>query len=235
MPDRSHLARRPRQRHHDSAVRPLDPPGRRRSVVVRQGCRRRDEPGLLEVHLGEWHSSARPEAPQPDLEGRVDRRLLAGHRGDRFPGQVVRRRPETARRDDEVGPLEDPGEGRRHDAQVVRDGLDPADSYPDVGQAPGQLPGVRVTRLADSELRADAEQLGGQDSARTSHGRSVPQRFTESRSPVQQLRATSQRSRRGTIGGTDRRPLRRAGRPSCNRISRQRRLTATVSSAEMTG
>ena len=219
-PDRSHFARWSGQGHDDPAVRTVHPPGRRGAIVVRESHRRRDQPGLLEVHFRERHSPARPEAPQPDLESRVDHRLLSGQRGDRLPGQVVGCRSETAGRDDEVDALERVGECRRHDGQVVRHGLDPADPYPQVGQAPRQLPGVRVARLADRQLRADAEKLGGQDSARTSHERSVPQGFVARRPRRRRERRDRCRGSRGTIGRTDRRPLRRAGRPSCNRISR---------------
>ena len=145
----------------------LDPPARRRAVGVREGLRRWDEPRLLEVDLGHRHAAPRPEAAQPGLEVRIDGRRLAGDGGDRLTGEVVRRRPEAAGRDDEVRALERRRERGGDALEVVGQGLDPADRDPEPGQAAGEIAGVRVARLADRQLAADAEQLGGQRAVAT--------------------------------------------------------------------
>ncbi len=126
---------------------------------------RRDQPGLLEVELGERHPAPGPQLAQPGLEVRVDLRRLAARRGDRLAGQVVRRRAQPAGRDDEVGPAEAGRERVGHLVEVVGQGGQPGDPDAQPGQGAGQLPGVRVARLADGQLAADAQQLGGQESA----------------------------------------------------------------------
>ena len=52
-PHRAQLARRAREEDDDPPVGPIHPPAGRRAVRVRDRGRRRDEPGLLEVDLGQ--------------------------------------------------------------------------------------------------------------------------------------------------------------------------------------
>ena len=121
-PHRAHLARRPGQRDDDPAVGSGDEPARGGAIGIGQRTRRREEPGLLEVELGECDPAARPELAQPGLElGVHDRRLAAG-RGDRLAGQVVRCRPEPARRDHEIDPVEGSRERRGDVLELVRGG-----------------------------------------------------------------------------------------------------------------
>ena len=77
MPHRSHLARRAGQRTTTRSSGSADPPAGRRAVRVREGAGRRDEPGLLEVDLGEGEAAALPQPAQPALELGVDGRGLA--------------------------------------------------------------------------------------------------------------------------------------------------------------
>ena len=73
--------------------------------------------------------------------------------------------PEPAGRDDEVGPAQAGRERLGHLVEVVGEGGQAGDPDAHPGQRAGQLPGVRVARLADGQLAADAQQLGGQESA----------------------------------------------------------------------
>ena len=107
------------------AVRPVDPPAGRGPVAVRQRLGRRDQPGLLEVHRR--HVIPRRDQ-SPRSQPRGPRRPPAPRRdrGDRLAGQVVRRRPEPAGGDDEVGPAERGRERVADRVEVVGEGLDPA-------------------------------------------------------------------------------------------------------------
>ncbi len=118
-PHRPHLARRSGQGDDGATVGPGDPPTGRRAVVVGDGERRRDEPGLLEVHLGERQSAALPQGPQPGLETGIDGRNLTTGRRDRLAGQIVGRGAEAAGRHHEIGPLEGRPERSAHGRQVV--------------------------------------------------------------------------------------------------------------------
>ena len=164
-PHRAHLARRTRQRDDDATVRPVDEPARRRPVRVGERRGRRDQPRLLEVELGERHPASGPQVAQPGLEAGVDLRRLTTRRGDRLAGQVVGGRAQSAGRDDEVGTGQAGRERVGHLVEVVGEGGQTGDPDAHPGQGSGQLPGVRVARLADGQFAADAQQFGGQESA----------------------------------------------------------------------
>ena len=67
----------------------------------------RDQPRLLAVRLGERQVAALEQLPQPGLEAPGSTvGVSPTMRGDRLAREVVRRRPEAARRDDEVGARE---------------------------------------------------------------------------------------------------------------------------------
>ena len=51
----------------------------------------------------------------------------------------------------------------------VGETLDPSDGHAESSQAPSQLAGVRVARLADRQLRADAQQFRGQEGSGGGH------------------------------------------------------------------
>ena len=81
LPHRPHLARRSGQGHDDAAVGPVHPPAGRGASVVGDRRRRGDEPGLLEVRLGEGDAradrrdgAATPPAPGPPRAARRRRR-----------------------------------------------------------------------------------------------------------------------------------------------------------------
>ena len=119
----------------------------------------------LRLSSGKGSVAARPQRPQPGLQVGVHGRGLAHDRGDGLPGQVVRGRPQAAGRDHEVGPLEPPANASattssRSGRAVIR-----PTTTPGAGQRRGELAGVRVAGLADGQLRADAQQLGGQDAS----------------------------------------------------------------------
>ncbi len=144
----------------------VDQPARRRAVRVGQGRGRWDAPGLLDVGRRERRVTAGPQRPEPGLQLGVHGRCLAHDRGDGFPGEVVGGRPQPTGRDHEVDPLEGVGEGLGHDVQPVGQRRDPPDDHARAGQRRGELAGIRVAGLADGQLRADAQQLGGQDASR---------------------------------------------------------------------
>ena len=82
LPDRAHLARRAGQGDDDPAVRSVDQPGGRGPVAVRQRLGRRDEPGLLEVHLRDMamprrDQSSRSQASRSGIDGRGPRPATA--------------------------------------------------------------------------------------------------------------------------------------------------------------
>ena len=162
-PHRPHLARRPGQRDDHAAIGPVDPPAGRGAVGVGEHRTRRQHPRLLEVGLGERLAATRPQAPQPLERRLIHDRLLATGLRDRLARQVVRRRTEAARRDDEVGTAEC-GAQRVHDrGEVVREVRDADDPHAQAHQRAGQLAAVGVGRLADRQLGADREQLGRDD------------------------------------------------------------------------
>jgi hypothetical protein len=164
-PHRPQLSRRPGQGDHDPAVGPIEPPARRRAEIVRQRDGRRDPPGLLEVRRGEGEAPPIEEADEPRLELGIDARRLADDGGDRLAREVVGRRPEPARRDDEVSSPERVAHGVAHRLEVVRQGHDPEDADPCRRERPRVLARIRVDRLADGDLAADGQQLGGPDRA----------------------------------------------------------------------
>ena len=145
------------------AIGPVDPPAGRGAVGVREHRARRQHPGLLEVGLRERLAAARPQSAQP-LERRLihDRLLAAGLR-DRLAGQVVRRRTEATRGDDDVGTAEC-GAQRVHDrGEVVGEVRDADDPDAQAHERAGQLAAVGVGRLADRQLGPDREQLRRDD------------------------------------------------------------------------
>ena len=152
-PHRAHLARRTGQRDDDAPVGPADEPARRGAVRVGQRDGRPDQPGLLEVELGEGHVAPPPQLAQPRLEVRIGFRRLVAHGGDRLAGQVVRGRTEAAGRDDQVRPLERRGEGIGDRDEVVGQRGQPGHPDAETGQRASDLPGVRVARLADRRAR----------------------------------------------------------------------------------
>src|SRR3972149_99024 len=64
-------------------------------------------------------AATREQAPQPRLDLRVDARLFGHHLGDGLARQVVLRRPEAARADDEVVALPRPADDVDQAPQVV--------------------------------------------------------------------------------------------------------------------
>ena len=82
-------------------------------------------------------------------------------RRDRLASQVVRRRPEAARRHDEVRAPERLAERRGDGREIVRQRGDPTDDDAPPRQVARQVARVRVPRLADGQLRPDRQQLGG--------------------------------------------------------------------------
>ena len=171
LPDRAHLARRAGQRD--------DRPGRRAGrptsrAPSRSAFGRASADGMSHACLRFIAGMGIPRRAHSPRSHASRSGSTAGvspsDRGDRLAGQVVRRRAEAAGRDDEVGAGRARPRRRVADrVEVVGEGLDPADRDADRRQAPGQLAGVRVARLADRQLGADAEQLGGQERSDGSH------------------------------------------------------------------
>ncbi len=95
--------------------------------------------------------------------------LLPDRGRDRLARQVVRRRPEAARRDDQVDAIERLMERGRDLGEVVGQRHDPADGDAADGERACQLATVRVLRLTGRQLAADGEQLGGPDGAGCPH------------------------------------------------------------------
>ncbi len=56
-------------------------------------------------------------------------------------------------------------------SRSIREGRDAADADPSLGQRPGELAGIRVAGLADGQLGADAQELGGAQPAAGIRGR----------------------------------------------------------------
>ena len=75
------------------------------------------------------------------------------------------------------------GERLGDDLEPVGQGRDPADGHAGIGQRARQLAGVGVARLADGQLRSDAEQLRGHDAAVRAGARHDRQRNGPARCP----------------------------------------------------
>ena len=73
--------------------------------------------------------------------------------------------PEPACADDEVGAIEGGRERVADDLKAIGDGGQATHGHPAVGQGAGELPGVRVARLAHGQFRPDAEEFCGEDPA----------------------------------------------------------------------
>ena len=165
-PHRPHLAGRAGQEDDDAPVGTIDPPAGRGAVGVRDRDCRRDEPGLLEVDLRERDAAPVEQSPEPSLEPRVDDRGLADRGGDGLPGQVIGCRPEAAGRDDQVDRGEALAKRPGDQAEIVRQGDDPADADAVLAEGAGKLAAIRVAGLAGRQLAPDREQLRGRDAAR---------------------------------------------------------------------
>ena len=153
LPHRAHLARRPGQRDDDPAVGPVDPPAGRRPVRVRQRRRRRDEPGLLEVHRRERHPAPRPELAQPAPRGpgRPPAPRRRPPRSPRGSGRPASGRGRRSRRRGRPGRARSANASRTASSSSGRAWIR-RDRDAEPGQAPGELAGVRVARLADGQL-----------------------------------------------------------------------------------
>ena len=197
--------------------------------AVRDRRRRRDAPGLLEVDRREGHA---PPVPQPWSQASragIDHRDLVARRRDGLPGQVVRRGPEAAGRNDEIGALESVPERLRDRVEIVGECLEP--SHPDarLGERARQLAGVRVAGLTDGQLGADREQLSGAQRAGggTGHDRSVAQGRRYLQAPVRGTKAPLSRGavrRRVSID----RPVGGTGPPDVRRATMDRRWQSSV-------
>ena len=155
-------------------LRPPDEPAGRGAVRVRECLGRRDQPGLLEVELRERASRAgvhrsRSHASVPGSTATVS----SQRRRDRLAGQVVGCGPEPAGRYHEVGACQAIAERGRHRGEIVRQRGQSQDPHAEGGQSSGELTGVRVSGVADRQLAADAEKLGGQDAIRALGGSSA--------------------------------------------------------------
>ena len=176
-------------------------PGRR-PVRVRQGRRRRDEPGLLEVHLRERHPAPRPRASRSQASrsgstagvspttAAIASRVRSSGVGPRPPVETTRSARPTAR----------PRTRRATASRSSGSADDPADRD---ARSPvrlaGEVAGVRVAGLADRQLGADAQELGGQDAAgRAGHARSLAHGHRRAARPVRD--DVARRQRPSTIG-----------------------------------
>ena len=89
--------------------------------------------------------------------------------------------------------------------EVVGDGLQPEHLHAPCGQVTGQLARVRVARVADGDLAADAEQLGGQQGPAGSGGVHPHEGTVRDRDEAEQGRRSAARPRVeafGTIGSS---------------------------------
>src|SRR3972149_710245 len=117
------------------------------------------EPGLLNVSLRHRPAATREQAPQPRLDLRVDARLFGHHLGDGLARQVVLRRPEAARADDEVVALPRPADDVDQAPQVVAHRVLEVEVDAQRRQPRRHVGAVRVPELAQRDLRADGDDL----------------------------------------------------------------------------
>ena len=127
------------------------------------GGRSVHQPGLLQVRLDEGQAAALEQAAQPGLQLGVHPWPSPGGLRDRLAGQVVRRWPQAAGRDDDVRPFQRSREGVRDHIEAVRKGRGAEHLHAERGQLARQIAAVGVARLADEQLRPDAQQLGAFD------------------------------------------------------------------------
>ena len=174
VPHRSHLARRAGQGHDDPAVaRSRDEPAGRRAVRIGQGRGRRDAPGLLDVRRAGTGISRRAHRPRnqasssgsttgssPSTAAMASRVRSSGV-GPRPPVETTRSTRESAVDRASVTT------SRRSGSALMRPTVTPA-----VGQRSRELAGIGVARLADGQLRADAQELGGEQATRSAGRRS---------------------------------------------------------------
>ena len=130
------------------------------------GDARRQQPGLLQVHLREGRSAPGPELAQPALERRVDGRRLADTR-PRSPHGSGRPASDRGRRSRRPDRPDRPPSGTRPRRPARSSGRARIrrTATPSAVSRRARSPGVGVARLADRQLRPDAEELGGQDRA----------------------------------------------------------------------
>ena len=138
----------------------LDPPAGGGAARVGDGHGGGDEPGLLDVALGEADAARCEEGPQGALHVGVDERLLAQGGGDRLAREVVLGGAEAAGHDDDVGAAEGDLDGVDEALEVVADGGVEVEVEADGGQAGGDVLGVGVEDLAQEDLGADGDDLG---------------------------------------------------------------------------
>ena len=127
--------------------------------------RRRNQPGLLEVHRRHVHAAPAHRPRSQDSRPASIDRCLAGdaRRSPRGSGRRASGRGRRSRRRDRRR-ARPSVERLPHRIEVVGECLDPAHRHADRRQAPGQLAGIRVAGLADGQLAADAQELRGRGS-----------------------------------------------------------------------
>ena len=124
-PHRADLGRRTRQRNHHAAVGPIHPPPRSGAAFVGDRRRRRNQPRLLEIRLGEREASSLEEGAQPARQLGIHGRALLENLGDRLTGKVVRRGAQAAGRHDQIGGGQGLADGGRDRGQSVGKCRDP--------------------------------------------------------------------------------------------------------------
>src|SRR5207248_4316619 len=128
-------------------------------IRVRDGARRRDQPGLLAVALRHRRSSAGEPLAQLALEPGIDRGLLTQRGSDRLACEVIFGRSEAAGAHDQVRPAERPLDRLAAPRQVVADGGDKEEVDAQAGEALREVLSVGVDDLSEQKLGTYGENL----------------------------------------------------------------------------